>query len=136
MNGHNGLPIICRIRLEINGAYQESVGSVPHDPGSWFRLAYPQTLARLAPPPPAIPYQVLGQPIREHHPHLTEDGKFISDKYPWCPEDFVPLKVTDPMAQSLLWDYAERRSEVDPFFAEDLQKALRRAGYSPSKVNG
>lgn len=63
--------------------------------------------------------------------HLI-DGEFQSDKYPWCRRGFVPLKLTDPMAQSLLWEYAYRRSEVDIDFASDLQQALRDAGYEPT----
>lgn len=57
------------------------------------------------------------------------DGEFQSDKYPWCERGFVPLKVTDRMAQSLLWEYAQRRREVDEEFADDLEKALELAGY-------
>ena len=62
--------------------------------------------------------------------HLV-DGEFQSDKYPWCRRGFVPLKLTDPMAQPLLWEYAYSRSEVDLDFASDLQQALRNAGYEP-----
>ena len=62
--------------------------------------------------------------------HLV-DGEFQSDKYPWCAPSFVPLKVTDRMAQDLLWQYAERRAAVDPDFAHDLKSALRAADYRP-----
>lgn len=56
------------------------------------------------------------------------DGKFQSDKYPWCEPNFGPLKITDRMAQDLLWEYAERRSAVDQEFCDDLQTALSNAG--------
>ena len=59
------------------------------------------------------------------------DGKFQSDKYPWCKPGFVPLKVADPMAQPELWAYAQKRRAVDPEFASDLEQALRDAGYVP-----
>lgn len=60
--------------------------------------------------------------------HLTklEDGRvtFKSDKYPWCEADFVPLKITDPYARDLLWQYAERKELEDDEFAQDLRVAL------------
>ena len=61
--------------------------------------------------------------------HIDAEGRFQSDKYPWCQPDFVPLKVTDPMAQSLLWLYAELRESVDAGFAEDLRARLRAVGF-------
>lgn len=57
------------------------------------------------------------------------DGEFKSDKYPWCPAGFVPLKLTDRMAQQLLWDYAMAREETDGEFARDLRHALRLKGF-------
>src|SRR5687767_5006367 len=57
------------------------------------------------------------------------DGQFQSDKYPWCKPGFVPLKLTDPAAQPLLWRYAQLRRAVDAEFADDLESALRTAGY-------
>ena len=66
--------------------------------------------------------------------HLI-DGEFQSDKYPWSKPGFVPLKLTDPMAQSLLWDYAARRSVVDPEFSWDLCEALRLKGYERQEAN-
>ena len=63
--------------------------------------------------------------------HLI-DGEFQSDKYPWCERGFVPLKLTDPMAQPYLWMYADARREVDSEFADDLQWALKLQGYSHS----
>lgn len=59
------------------------------------------------------------------------DGKFQSDKYPWCHPGFVPLKVTDEMAQPMLRAYAEARRSVDPDFSADLIAALETAGYRP-----
>ena len=59
------------------------------------------------------------------------DGQFQSDKYPTCPPGKVPLSVKDPTAQDLLWDYAQRRREVDAEFADDLETALLAAGYAP-----
>lgn len=62
--------------------------------------------------------------------HLI-DGEFQSDKYPTTPRGKVPLSVKDPTAQDLLWEYAQRRREVDEEFANDLQTALKSAGYLP-----
>lgn len=62
--------------------------------------------------------------------HLV-NGKFRSDKYLWCPPGFVPLKVTDRMAQPMLLSYAEARRSIDPEFSEDLIEALKLAGYHP-----
>lgn len=59
------------------------------------------------------------------------DGQFQSDKYPDTSRGLVPLKPTDPMAQDLLWEYAQRRREVDEEFADDLEEVLRNAGYRP-----
>lgn len=64
--------------------------------------------------------------------HLI-NGQFQSDKYPDTPRGLVPLKPTDPTAQDLLWQYADRRRKVDAEFADDLQEALRLAGYSPER---
>lgn len=63
--------------------------------------------------------------------HINKDGEFQSDKYPTCPPGKVPLSVKDPMAQDLLWEYAERRRDVDAEFAGDLKAALFAAGYRP-----
>lgn len=60
--------------------------------------------------------------------HLI-DGEFQSDKYPTCPRGKVPLSVKDPTAQGLLWEYAQRRRAVDAEFSDDLETALRAAGY-------
>ena len=60
--------------------------------------------------------------------HLI-DGEFQSDKYPTCPRGKVPLSCKDVTAQDLLWEYAQRRRTVDAEFADDLEAALRIAGY-------
>ncbi len=60
--------------------------------------------------------------------HLI-DGQFQSDKYPTTPRGKVPLSVGDVTAQDLLWEYAQRRRSVDAEFADDLETALRAAGY-------
>jgi hypothetical protein len=62
--------------------------------------------------------------------HLI-DGEFQSDKYPTTPRGKVPLSCKDRMAQELLWEYAQRRRSVDAEFADDLETALRMAGYAP-----
>ncbi len=62
--------------------------------------------------------------------HLI-NGEFQSDKYPTCPAGKVPLSVKDVTAQGLLWEYAQRRRAVDAEFADDLETALRGAGYVP-----
>jgi hypothetical protein len=62
--------------------------------------------------------------------HLI-DGMFQSDKYPTTPRGKVPLSVNDPTAQDLLWEYAQQRRSVDAEFSDDLQTALKNAGYLP-----
>ena len=56
--------------------------------------------------------------------HLTDEDAFKSDKYEWSQPGFVALKLSDPMARDLLWQYAERRAPLDPEFAQDLKYAL------------
>lgn len=63
-------------------------------------------------------------------PHLI-DGEFQSDKYPSCPRGKVPLSCKDVTAQDLLWEYAQRRRVVDAEFSNDLEEALRIAGFVP-----
>ena len=65
-------------------------------------------------------------------PHIV-DGEFQSDKYPSTPRGKVPLSVKDATAQDLLWQYAQRRREVDAQFSDDLEFALRNAGYEPQE---
>ena len=57
------------------------------------------------------------------------NGEFQSDKYPTCPPGKVPLSVKDRSAQDLLWEYARRRRQIDEEFSEDLETALKAAGY-------
>jgi len=66
--------------------------------------------------------------------HINEAGRFQSDKYPSCPAGKVPLSTKDPMAQDLLFEYAQRRRVVDPEFSDDLEKCLAADGFkAPSK---
>lgn len=67
--------------------------------------------------------ETLRRPLREGSEHLTVDGRFQSDKYPWCAAGFVPLKTSDPMANDLLLTYARRRARIDMEFAVDLIEA-------------
>src|ERR1700689_4288396 len=60
--------------------------------------------------------------------HLI-DGEFQSDKYPTTPRGKVPLSTKDPMAQDLLWEYAQRRRTVDAEFSDDLEAALVASGF-------
>jgi len=62
------------------------------------------------------------------------DGEFQSDKYPWCKAGFVPLKITDPMAQDLLIKYAIRRASKDPEFSDDLRKCVLKEKIKHHKV--
>lgn len=62
--------------------------------------------------------------------HINDDGEFQSDKYPSCPAGKVPLSTADPSAQSLLWEYAQRRRKVDAEFSADLEIALKAKGYT------
>lgn len=67
---------------------------------------------------------------------INADGKFQSDKYPTCPAGKVPLSVTDPTAQDLLWEYAQRRRTVDGEFSNDLEMVLVGSGYVPPSPDG
>jgi len=60
--------------------------------------------------------------------HIIE-GEFQSDKYPTTPRGKVPLSCKDKTAQDLLWEYAQRRREVDPEFSDDLEEALISHGF-------
>lgn len=60
--------------------------------------------------------------------HLIDD-MFQSDKYPTTPRGKVPLSTKDPMAQDLLWEYAQRHRAVDAEFSDDLEAALVAAGF-------
>ena len=63
--------------------------------------------------------------------HLTPDGRFKSDKLEWCHEGYFALSFTDPLAQPLIWRYADSVDGIDPELARDLRHALRREGYDP-----
>ncbi len=67
--------------------------------------------------------------------HINKDGLFQSDKYPSCPAGKVPLSTKDKTAQPFLWGYAQVRRSVDAAFSDDLETALRAAGYSPPTVD-
>jgi len=62
--------------------------------------------------------------LKKGRVHLTVTNEFQSDKYPWCPTGFVPLKISDSLARDSLWDYAQRRRVIDREFSEDLEEAL------------
>jgi len=64
--------------------------------------------------------------------HLI-DNEFQSDKYPTCPRGKVPLSTKDPTAQDLLWEYAQRRREVDAEFSDDVETALKLKGFNPPR---
>lgn len=65
--------------------------------------------------------------------HLIEN-EFQSDKYPTTPRGKVPLSVKDVTAQDLLWEYAQRRRSVDAEFSDDLETALKAAGFVPGQA--
>lgn len=60
---------------------------------------------------------------------------FASDKYPTCPPGKVPLSVKDTEAQDLLWEYARRHRSIDSEFSDDLEVALKNAGFDPKNVS-
>jgi hypothetical protein len=64
--------------------------------------------------------------------HINEFGRFQSDKYPTVPSGKVPLSISDPTAQDLLWEYAKRRRVVDAEFSDDLERCLVKEGYTPT----
>lgn len=70
-----------------------------------------------------------GQKVLMSAPHINAAGEFQSDKYPWCHAGFVPLKLTDPMARPVLWEYARQRESVDKEFSDDLRTCLWKEGY-------
>lgn len=51
-------------------------------------------------------------------------------------DNLVTLQCADPDAQSLLWEYAQRRRAVDLAFAAGLEQALKRAGFKPPTPDG
>jgi len=60
---------------------------------------------------------------------------FQSDKYPSTPPGKVPLSVKDRDAQDLLWEYSRRHRSIDPEFSDDLEVALKNAGFDPNSAN-
>jgi len=63
--------------------------------------------------------------------HLIDD-EFQSDKYrEWCPRGFLALKFTDTNAQPYIWGYAQTHRKRDAEFTEDVEAALKNAGYEP-----
>lgn len=65
--------------------------------------------------------------------HIDNNGEFQSDKFgEWCLANFVPLKVSDPMAQPVLFAYAKERAVKDTQFSNDLVWALAIKGYGPA----
>ena len=50
--------------------------------------------------------------------HHIKNGNFKSDKYSWCPEEFLALKFSDPIAREAIMFYAKRTK--DPELAKDL----------------
>ncbi len=50
--------------------------------------------------------------------HLTPTRAFKSDKYPWCPEGFFALKLTDPIARKSIRAYAGLTTDIE--LAADL----------------
>ncbi|KKM23916.1 hypothetical protein LCGC14_1610410 [marine sediment metagenome] len=80
-------------------------------------------------PPDLVPHRT---PKR---PHLTQRGKFRSDKYKtWCKPGFLALKFTDETAQPWIWGYALLRGRIDREFQEDVHYALVKLGYQPGLV--
>lgn len=71
--------------------------------------------------------------LKEGREHLTVTNEFQSDKYPWCPAGFVPLKMTDPMAIAVLRKYAYLRRTIDFEFSRDLHDALDHATRAEQK---
>lgn len=68
------------------------------------------------------------EPLKKGRDHLTVSGVFRSDKYWWCADGFVPLKITDKSAWPILRLYAEVRRKIDAEFADDLNEALDNVG--------
>jgi len=59
------------------------------------------------------------------------DGEFQSDKYPTCPRGKFPMSFKDPMAQDLIWEYAQRRRSVDAELSDDMETSLLAEGFAP-----
>lgn len=79
---------------------------------------------------------LVGFPIAEPdegHPHLIH-GEFQSDKYPTTPRGFFPMKISDKLAQDLLWIYAGRHQSIDLQLSSDLLTALMSKGFDLEKA--
>ena len=69
-----------------------------------------------------------------NRPHLTQRGRFRSDKFKWCKAGYLPLSFTDVTAQPWIYGYAALRGIVDREFQEDVHAALVNVGYRPSRL--
>lgn len=67
--------------------------------------------------------------------HLV-DGKFQSDRSPETPPNHMLVDFDDKLAQPALWALAEAYRETDPEFADDVELALRIAGFKPPAAAG
>lgn len=70
----------------------------------------------------------MSSPLKLDRDHLTTSGEFRSDKYPWCKDGFLPLKLADKSAWPMLRAYADVRRAVDAEFSDDLHEALDNKG--------
>ena len=70
-----------------------------------------------------------------NRPHLTQRGRFRSDKYKaWCKDGFLALSFTDVTAQPWIYGYAALRGVIDREFQEDVFTALENVGYAPGRL--
>lgn len=76
-------------------------------------------------------WEPLRVPLMKGREHLTEEGEFRSDKYPWCRDGFVPLKISDKMTWGILRLYTNARASLDSEFSRDVNEALDNAGAAP-----
>ena len=58
--------------------------------------------------------------------HLTSEGKFKSDKYPWCPEGYFAISFRDKIGWSAIREYA--LSTHNQELKDDLLIALKNVG--------
>ena len=110
-------------KLAREAADECAIGVSPEEATDIIYDALRKAVAEVQPP---------REKLAEGRDHLTASGTFRSDKYKWCPDGFVPLKLTDPAARDLLAEYARRRGAIDIDFALDLHGAL---GRTPEKPN-
>lgn len=57
--------------------------------------------------------------------HLTEEGRFKSDKYKWCPEGYFALSFKDPHALDAIRLYATLTEDEE--LSKDLITAVKNA---------